>query len=205
MKADTTMEEAVLNTGDTAWMLISTGLVVLMIPGIALFYGGMVRVKSALNMMMMSFAAIGVTTIIWVLYGYSLAFGKSHGGLIGGFELLVDVNDYKKLISVNWLVPKAKFWTRVNSTSNYFEQNLRAMLDLPLGSTQMINQFTVTGSLVTDPKSDNYRPYLHLMARNPNLKFDQSINQVAVSGDNLENLLTEVIHAQQYFSGEIEE
>jgi 5-(carboxyamino)imidazole ribonucleotide synthase len=69
----------------------------------------------------------------------------------------------------------------------------------------MINQFTVTGSLVTDSKSDNYRPYLHLMARNPNLKFDQSINQVAVSGDNLENLLTEVIHAQQYFSGEIEE
>ena len=126
-------------------------------------------------------------------------------GLIGGFELLVDASDHKKLISINWLAPKAKFWTQINSTSNYFEQNLRAMLDLPLGSTQMINQFTVTGSLVTDPKSDNYRPYLHLMARNPNLKFDQSINQVAVSGDNLENLLTEVIHAQQYFSGEIEE
>ena len=69
----------------------------------------------------------------------------------------------------------------------------------------MINKFTVTGSLVMDPKSDNYRPYLHLMARNPSLKFDQSINQVAVSGDNLENLLTEVIHAQQYYSGEIEE
>lgn len=48
----------------------------------------MVRAKSALNMMMMSFAAIGVTTIIWVLYGYSLAFGKSHGGLIGGFEYM---------------------------------------------------------------------------------------------------------------------
>ena len=63
----------------------------------------------------------------------------------------------------------------------------------------------LTNKLFTDPTSDNYRPYLHLMARNPNLKFDQSINQVAVSGDNLENLLTEVIHAQQYFSGEIEE
>ena len=126
-------------------------------------------------------------------------------GLIGGFELLVDVNDYKKLISVNWLVPKAKFWTQVNSTSNYFEQYLRAVFDLPLGSTEMTNQFTVAGSLTTDPKSDNYRPYLHLMARNPNLKFDQSINQVAVSGDNLESLLTEVIHAQQYYSGEIEE
>jgi len=48
------MEEVVINSGDTAWMLISTGLVVLMIPGLALFYGGMVRVKSVLNMMMMS-------------------------------------------------------------------------------------------------------------------------------------------------------
>jgi phosphoribosylaminoimidazole carboxylase (NCAIR synthetase) len=122
-------------------------------------------------------------------------------GLVGGIELLVDANDHK----INWLVPKAKFWTQINSTSNYFEQYLRAVLDLPLGNTEIINQFTVTGSLVTDPKSDNYRPYLHLMARNPNLKFDQSINQVAVSGDNLESLLTEVIHAQQYYSGEIEE
>jgi phosphoribosylaminoimidazole carboxylase (NCAIR synthetase) len=129
----------------------------------------------------------------------------SEVGLVGGFELLVDASDHKKLISINWLTPKAKFWTQINSTSNYFEQYLRAVLDLPLGSTQMINKFTVTGSLVMDPKSDNYRPYLHLMARNPSLKFDQSINQVAVSGDNLENLLTEVIHAQQYFSGEIEE
>jgi phosphoribosylaminoimidazole carboxylase (NCAIR synthetase) len=126
-------------------------------------------------------------------------------GLVGGLELLVDANNHKKLKSINWLVPKAKFWTQVNSTSNYFEQYLRAVLDLPLGNTEIINQFTVTGSLVTDPKSDNYRPYLHLMARNPNLKFDQSINQVAVSGGNLESLLTEVIHAQQYYSGEIEE
>jgi Amt family ammonium transporter len=57
-----------------------------MTPGLAIFYGGMVRAKSVLNMMMMSFAAMGITTIIWVLYGYSLAFGKSHGGLIGGFD-----------------------------------------------------------------------------------------------------------------------
>ena len=67
----------------------------------------------------------------------------SEVGLIGGFELLVYASDHKKLIGINWLAPKAKFWTQINSTSNYFEQNLRAMLDLPLGSTQMINQFTV--------------------------------------------------------------
>jgi Amt family ammonium transporter len=73
----------VINSGDTAWVLASAALVLFMTPGLAIFYGGMVRAKSALNMMMMSFAAIGVTTIIWVLYGYSLTFGTSQGGLIG--------------------------------------------------------------------------------------------------------------------------
>ena len=77
-----------INSGDTAWVLASAALVLFMTPGLAIFYGGMVRAKSALNMMMMSFAAMGVTSIIWVLYGYSLAFGKSHGGLIGGFDHL---------------------------------------------------------------------------------------------------------------------
>lgn len=77
-----------INTGDTAWVLMSGALVLFMTPALALFYGGMVRAKSALNMMMMSFAAMGVTTIIWILYGYSLAFGKSHGGIIGSFEHL---------------------------------------------------------------------------------------------------------------------
>lgn len=75
-----------INSGDTAWVLASAALVLFMTPGLAVFYGGMVRAKSALNMMMMSFAAIGVTTIIWVLYGYSLAFGKSQGGLIGNLD-----------------------------------------------------------------------------------------------------------------------
>jgi Amt family ammonium transporter len=73
----------VINSGDTAWVLASAALVLFMTPGLAIFYGGMVRAKSALNMMMMSFAAIGVTTIIWVLYGYSLTFGTSQSGLIG--------------------------------------------------------------------------------------------------------------------------
>ncbi len=77
-----------INAGDTAWVLAAAALVLFMTPGLAIFYGGMVRAKSTLNIMMMSFAAIGVTTIIWVLYGYSLAFGKDHGGVIGGFDHL---------------------------------------------------------------------------------------------------------------------
>ncbi len=77
-----------INSGDTAWVLASAALVLFMTPGLAIFYGGMVRAKSALNMMMMSFAAMGVTTIIWVLYGYSLAFGKSQGGFIGNLDYL---------------------------------------------------------------------------------------------------------------------
>lgn len=64
-----------ISTGDTAWMLASTALVLLMTPGLAFFYGGMVRTKSVLNMMMMSMATIGIVSIIWVIYGFELAFG----------------------------------------------------------------------------------------------------------------------------------
>ncbi len=73
-----------VNTGDTAWILISAALVLLMTPGLALFYGGMVRAKSVLNMMMMSFGALALITVLWVLYGYSVAFGDDVGfGLLG--------------------------------------------------------------------------------------------------------------------------
>ena len=73
------------DTGDTAWMMTATALVLLMTPGLALFYGGMVRSKSVLNMMMMSFASIGLVGVLWVLYGYSMTFGTSAGssGLVG--------------------------------------------------------------------------------------------------------------------------
>ena len=69
------MTDIVLNSGDTAWMLASTALVLLMTPGLAFFYGGMVRTKSVLNMMMMSFVTIGIVSILWVIYGFELAFG----------------------------------------------------------------------------------------------------------------------------------
>jgi len=71
------------DTGDTAWMLASSALVLLMTPGLAFFYGGMVRAKGVLNMIMMSISAMGVVTVLWVLYGYSLAFGNDVNNLFG--------------------------------------------------------------------------------------------------------------------------
>jgi Amt family ammonium transporter len=80
--------DVVLNSGDTAWMLASTALVLLMTPGLAFFYGGMVRSKSVLNMMMMSMVTIGIVSVLWVFYGYELAFGHSSDSpWYGGFSL----------------------------------------------------------------------------------------------------------------------
>jgi ammonium transporter, Amt family len=71
------MDQIALNSGDTAWMLASTALVLLMTPGLAFFYGGMVRAKSVLNMMMMSMVTIGIVSVLWVIYGFQVAFGSS--------------------------------------------------------------------------------------------------------------------------------
>ena len=76
-----------MNSGDTAWVLASTALVLLMTPGLAFFYGGMTQAKSTLNMMMMSFAAIGIVSVLWVVYGFSLAFGNSGSAFYGAFDL----------------------------------------------------------------------------------------------------------------------
>ncbi len=75
-----------VNAGDTAWILVSSALVMLMTPGVALFYGGMVRRKNILSTIMMSFAVLGVVGLLWVLYGYSLSFGPDKWGIIGGLD-----------------------------------------------------------------------------------------------------------------------
>jgi ammonium transporter, Amt family len=77
-----------LDTGDTAWVLASSALVLFMTPGLALFYGGMVRAKNILGTMMHSVFAMGIVSILWVLIGYTLAFGPDNGGLIGGLDFL---------------------------------------------------------------------------------------------------------------------
>ncbi len=82
------MGDVVLNSGDTAFILVSSALVLLMTPGLAFFYGGMVRTKSVLNMMMMSMVTIGIVSVLWVIYGFELAFGyKGESAWYGNFSL----------------------------------------------------------------------------------------------------------------------
>ncbi|MBV7334933.1 ammonium transporter [Chloroflexi bacterium TSY] len=77
-----------INSGDTAWVLISTALVLMMTPALAFFYGGMVRSKNILSTLNLSFIMMGVISIQWLLWGYSLAFGNTTGGFIGGLNFL---------------------------------------------------------------------------------------------------------------------
>ncbi|HVD97473.1 MAG TPA: ammonium transporter [Cytophagaceae bacterium] len=72
-----------LNSGDTAWMLVSAALVLLMTPGLALFYGGMVNAKNLISTMLQSFICMGIISVLWIVVGYSLAFGEDIGGFIG--------------------------------------------------------------------------------------------------------------------------
>ncbi|MGA7826829.1 MAG: ammonium transporter [Geobacteraceae bacterium] len=78
-----------LNTGDTAWMLISSALVLLMLPGLALFYGGMVRAKNVLSTMMHSFVVMGLVAVQWMVIGYTIGFGDDKSGLFGGLNKLM--------------------------------------------------------------------------------------------------------------------
>lgn len=75
--------ESTIDTGDTAWMLVATALVLLMTPGLAYFYGGMVRKKNVISTMLQSLVCMGLITILWVVFGFSLAFGEDIGGIIG--------------------------------------------------------------------------------------------------------------------------
>src|ERR1043165_1284916 len=78
-------DASTLDAGNTAWLLVSTALVLLMTPGLAMFYGGLNRSKSVLNMMMMSFSCIGLISILWVVYGFSLAFGTNSNASVNNF------------------------------------------------------------------------------------------------------------------------
>ena len=105
-------------------------------------------------------------------------------------------------------------WTIEGSRTSQFEQHLRAILDLPLGDPTMTDEVAVMGNILGKDKTDMYRPYLHLMARNPSLKFHmyakevrpgRKIGHVNIIGKDLVELRTEIKHAIDYMSGEIDE
>ena len=89
-----------LDTGDTAFMLVATALVMIMTPGLAFFYGGLVSRKNVLTIMMQSYVSMGVTTILWVAVGYSLCFSGGAGGIIGNLD-----NAFLRGIRINELYP----------------------------------------------------------------------------------------------------
>lgn len=105
-------------------------------------------------------------------------------------------------------------WTIEGAVTSQFEQHLRAILDLPLGSPALNQKFAVMGNVLGGEKADMYRPYLHLMARNPSLHFHQykkdvrpgrKIGHVTACGDDLLHLIQEIEHARDYMSGVIDE
>src|SRR5512136_2779187 len=73
-------------SGDTAWVLVATAMVMLMTPGVGLFYGGLVRKKTVVSMIGLSFLAFALVSVQWVLFGYSLSFGSDVAGIVGGFN-----------------------------------------------------------------------------------------------------------------------
>src|SRR5512132_3526479 len=83
-----------MDSGDTAWMLMSTALVMIMLPGLALFYGGLVRRKNVLSTIMHSFFGLAIVSVVWVLVGFSLAFGPDVGGfgLVGNLDFVGFMN-----------------------------------------------------------------------------------------------------------------
>ncbi len=80
------MPESTISAGDTAWLLASAALVMIMTPGLAFFYGGMVRKKNTLSTIMQSFSIVAIVSVVWVLWGYSLAFGPDRWGFIGSLD-----------------------------------------------------------------------------------------------------------------------
>ncbi len=131
-----------INTGDTALVLLSAALVCLMTPGLAFFYGGLVRKKNVLTIMMQNFISMGIVTIIWVLFGFSLAFGKDVGGVLGNFQ-------YAMLQGVG-MQPNAAYGSTIPFLSFFIYQEMFAV---------------ITPALITGAFADriNFKSYLKFL------------------------------------------
>jgi len=136
-------------------------------------------------------------------------------GVIGVMAVEMFVKGEKVIINKLAMRPhNSGHWTIDGSRISQFEQHLRAILDLPLGDPAMTAEYAVMGNIFGGEKTDMYRPYLHLMARNPDLKFHQykkevrpgrKIGHVTATGSNLLQLTSDVQHARDYISGKIDE
>ena len=136
-------------------------------------------------------------------------------GLVGVMAVEMFVKGNQLFINELAMRPhNSGHWTIEGSVTSQFEQHLRAILDLPLGDPSMTAPFAVMGNILGGDKRDMYRPYLHLMARNPDLKFHQykkevrpgrKIGHVTAVGSDLLQLTTDVQHARDYMSGAIDE
>jgi phosphoribosylaminoimidazole carboxylase (NCAIR synthetase) len=135
--------------------------------------------------------------------------------LIGVMEVQILVKNEELSVNKYVMHPSTSgYWSIDASRTSQFEQHLRAILDLPLGDPSMTNDYALMGNIVGKNKTDMYRPYLHLMARNPSLKFHMYAKQVRPGlevghinaiGKDLTELQSEIEHAVDYMSGEIDE
>ena len=140
---------------------------------------------------------------------------SASAGAIGVIAVEMSVNeDEVFVVNVEMLPNNSGNWTVDGSVTNQYEQHLRAILDLPLGDPAMSAPFIVTGNFYCGDKPNMYRPYLHLMARTPALKFHQYKNSavpgevmghITLAGNNLAKLVEEIEHALEYLQGEIDE
>ena len=136
-------------------------------------------------------------------------------GAVGVIAVEMSVKDDNvSVVNVNLQPDSSGNWTMDGSVTNQYEQHLRAILDLPLGDPSMTAAYVVTGNFYCGDKPNMYRPYLHLMARTPALKFHQYKNSgeagelmghITLAGEELPKIVEEIEHALQYLQGEIDE
>lgn len=140
---------------------------------------------------------------------------SAQAGAIGVIAVEISVTaDEATVVNVKMHPHASGNWTVDGSITNQYEQHLRAILDLPLGDPAMSAQFVVTGNFYCGDKPNMYRPYLHLMARTPALKFHQYKNtsipgelmgHITIAGSDLPWLIEEIEHALDYLQAEIDE
>jgi Amt family ammonium transporter len=147
-----------LNDGDNAWMLTSTALVLLMTPGLALFYGGMVRSKNILSVLMQSFVACGIVTVQWALWGYSVAFGPDMPGALTGF---VGNFDYAFLQHVSSYSPEGTIGNGGVSYGNTVPHMIFCMFQLMFA---IITPALISGAIVERMKFSAYCVFMLLWA-----------------------------------------